>query len=128
MLNKNFMKKYSILAAIISFSIILAACSSQNTAGNPASASKAILFYGETCPHCVKVEKFIEDNKIAEKIQFDRLETFKNKDNSALMLEKASACGLDQGQIGVPFYWDSGKCVVGDSNIEEYLKTKMNAL
>jgi glutaredoxin len=119
------MKKYLILALFLALSGILTACSQGPAGQNSANSAKTILFYGDTCPHCKNVDKFIEENKIAEKIQFEKLEIFNNKDNSTLMYEKAVACGVNKDEVGVPFFWDEGKCIIGDTKIEEYLKEKI---
>jgi glutaredoxin len=88
--------------------------------------SDIILFYGRECPHCQEVEKFIEENKIAEKVQFDRLEVFHNSKNQALMVEKAKECGINNSEVGVPFLFDlvEKKCLIGTPDIEKFLSQK----
>jgi glutaredoxin len=44
-------------------------------------AQEYILFYGNGCPHCAKVEKFFEDNKISEKFGVESKEIYFNKNN-----------------------------------------------
>ncbi len=80
------------------------------------------LFYGKGCSHCKDVDKFLEENKIAEKVQFDNLEVWFNKENTNLLMEKASICGIDQSEIGVPFLFSEGKCLVGAPEIEDFFK------
>ena len=87
--------------------------------------SKIILFYGENCPFCAKVDEFVQDNKIEEKISFEKKEVYNNKDNAAELLEKAAKCGLAQDEIGVPFLWDGSKCFVGDEDIINFFKQKV---
>jgi glutaredoxin len=84
--------------------------------------SNIILFYGRECPHCQDVEKFIAENKIAEKIQFDRLEVFHNSQNQAIMAEKAKECGIKDSEIGVPFLFEAveKKCLMGTPDIENF--------
>jgi hypothetical protein len=91
-----------------------------NTAG-------IILFYGDGCPHCAIVEKYLADNNVAGKVTFDKKEVFNNADNSALLGDKAHGCGLNTDSIGVPFLWDkeTGKCFVGDEEVINYFKTKI---
>lgn len=88
--------------------------------------SKTILFYGIGCPHCKIVDEFIEQNKISEKIQYDHLEVFSNRANAKIMEEKAVQCKLDTKEIGVPFLWDDGRCFVGDKDIIDHFKEKIN--
>lgn len=67
------------------------------------NTSQIIFFYGDGCPHCKIVEKYISDNDIRDKVAFQEKEIYKNKRNSAMLLEKAKACGIDEASIGVPF-------------------------
>ena len=89
---------------------------------------KIVLFYGTGCPHCVKVEEFIKENKIKEKINFEEKEVYFNKENQNLLKEAAKFCKIDEREIGVPFLWDreNGKCVVGDEPIINFFKEKLN--
>lgn len=88
------------------------------------SLEQTILYYGDTCPHCLIVNKFLEENKIQEKFSFEHLEVYKNKNNARLLSESAKKCGIDENQIGVPFLWSEGKCLVGDENIINFFKEK----
>jgi glutaredoxin len=92
------------------------------------NSDKIILFYGDGCPHCVNVEKFIADNKVEEKITFPKKEVFNNKENSLLLADKAKKCGLDTKNIGVPFLWDetTSKCFIGDGDIITFLQEKIS--
>ncbi|MFA6973322.1 MAG: hypothetical protein WC238_01100 [Parcubacteria group bacterium] len=83
-----------------------------------------ILFYGEECPHCKDVDKFLADNKIADKVRYDSVEVWHNKDNAALMLQKAKECGLAEDAVGVPFAWSEGKCFIGTPDVEALFKEK----
>ena len=90
--------------------------------------NRQIFFYGDGCSHCANVEKFVADNKVEEKIKFEKLEVFNNQDNLALMLSYTKKCGLtgDAG-MGVPVYWDgaTAQCYSGDTPIIEFLKSKI---
>ncbi len=86
-----------------------------------------VLFYGIGCPHCEKVEDFIKEHKIKEKIYFEEKEVYFHQENAKLLLEIAKQCGFQQNQIGVPFLWDgqSKECIVGDEPIINYFKEKI---
>jgi glutaredoxin len=43
------------------------------------SAQEYILFYGNGCPHCAKVEQYIKDNKIDQKFDIDMKEIYFNR-------------------------------------------------
>lgn len=89
--------------------------------GEPAGI---ILFYGNGCPHCENVEKFIKDKNITSKIQFSELEVFNNDKNAKILREKARICRIDSTQIGVPFLWDGQKCFLGEDDVISFLKSK----
>ena len=80
-------------------------------------SSGIILFYGQGCPHCTNVDNYLASNNIAQKVDFQELETFYNITNNNLMNSKAVICGLTSGSIGVPLLWDGNKCYVGDTDI-----------
>lgn len=83
-----------------------------------------ILFYGRECPHCQEVEKFITDNKISEKFEFERVEVWHNKKNADLLVQKAKKCGIDEDQIGVPFLYAKEKCYIGAPDAENFFKNE----
>ena len=88
---------------------------------------KMIFFYGETCPHCANVEKFFKENNIENKIQFEEKEVYNDKNNAKLLILVAKRkCNLKENEIGVPFFWDGSKCIVGDQPIINYFKEKLN--
>lgn len=89
---------------------------------NAAASSDIIFFFGQECPHCKDVEKFMADNKIAEKITFDSLEVWHNAENNKLLMQKAQECGVDEKKIGVPFLYVKGKCLIGTPDIENFFK------
>lgn len=91
---------------------------------NISPQNKIILFYGENCPFCQKVEDFIKENKVEEKVRFERKEVFNNEENARELVEKAQICGLSAAEIGVPLLWDGSKCFVGDTDIINFFKQK----
>jgi len=88
--------------------------------------SEIILFYGDGCPHCEKVEEYIKTNKIDEKVQFDFKEIWYNKDNAAVMKEKADICKIPEDELGVPLLFDGAKCYVGEVEITDFFNKKIN--
>lgn len=84
--------------------------------------AQLILFYGRECPHCKELEKFITDNKMKEKISFEELEVYHNKNNSGFLLEKAKECNIPEKEVGVPFFYARGKCLVGMPEIKDFLE------
>lgn len=87
--------------------------------------SQIIFFYGIGCPHCAKVEEFIKENKVKEKISFVEKEIYFNKENQKELTEKAKICEIPENEIGVPFLWDGEKCFLGDVDIINFFKEKI---
>lgn len=86
-----------------------------------------VLFSGDGCSQCTKVDTFIAANDVATKIQFVELEVFNNSFNKRVLIDKATVCGMDVQEIGVPFLWDGqGKrCVIGYLDVIDFFKTKL---
>jgi len=80
------------------------------------------LFYGDGCPHCEDVDKFIEENDIKSKVTFEELEVWENKDNAKILDDAAKICELDLDRIGVPFLFARGECYVGGPDVQEFFE------
>ena len=102
--------------------------SHKNTANvlGATSTADTILFYGIGCPHCQKVEDYMSQNKVTDKIQIDQREVFANKSNAELMATKAADCGISKDNLGVPLLWVKGKCYSGDEEVIQYFKDQLN--
>jgi len=85
-----------------------------------------ILFYGDGCPHCTTIEEYIKENNISDKVSFIKKEVYYNQNNAKELEDKAKICGLPTDLIGVPFLWDGKKCLVGDQDIINFFKQKIN--
>ncbi len=112
-----------IILSIFLFSgiFLLAGCGNQPEITVDDSA--IILFYGEECPHCKVVEKYITDNDIKSKITFTEKEVNHDKANANLMVKKQQECKLDEKAIGsVPFLWTAEKCYSGSDEIINFFK------
>ncbi|MFA7653681.1 MAG: hypothetical protein WCX97_01395 [Candidatus Magasanikbacteria bacterium] len=90
-----------------------------------APTSGTILYYGQQCPHCIKVEEFIKNNNLDTKIQITKKEIWYNQANAAEMINKANICGLPTATVGVPFLWDGTKCYTGDTDIINWLASNL---
>lgn len=105
---KQFWPLFLIIAVIAIFVIIILA------------RPQAILFYGDTCPHCQNVENYLAANPSTKK--FRRLEVYRNQTNNQLLLDKADKCGITGNNVGVPFLYDNGRCLAGQDQIINWLK------
>ncbi len=89
--------------------------------------SAIILFYGEECPHCKVVEKYIADNNVKAKVTFSEREVNHNKANAEMMVKKQQDCKLDKNSIGaVPFLFTTDKCYLGQDEIINFFKDKIS--
>jgi len=117
------MNKYFLIAVFLGFSLVLSGCGKNS--GDVDKNASIIFFYGQECPHCKVVEKYIEENKIKEKVNFSEGEVYHNKNNSAFLAEKAGKCGIDTKSIGVPFLWENDKCYVGQEEVIQFFRDKV---
>ena len=95
-----------------------------NSNNNLEALNKIVLFYGDTCPHCLIVNEYLQENNIKDKVSFEHLEVYKNRNNANLLAESAKKCGIKSDQVGVPLLWNEGKCLVGDKDIIDFFKEK----
>ena len=95
--------------------------------------SGIVLFFGQDCPHCIKVEAFIKDNNINSKVKITKLEIpFNNKTsselvaNSDLLVKTAQICKVDiRSGIAIPFLYDgNNKCYMGDIDVINFLSAQ----
>lgn len=103
------MKKFIVTACIIFTTFLFV---------NFANAKEAILFYGDGCPHCTQVEKWMEDKELT--ITIVAKEVYFNKENQQ---EFNNYC--DQKNItsrGVPLLALDDEYVVGGTPIIAYLE------
>lgn len=78
---------------------------------------RLLFFYGNDCPHCVKVDKIV-DKLIKEGFDIKKLEVWDNKENDKFLIS------LDKGEDecgGVPFFYNenSAKKLCGEVTYEE---------
>lgn len=82
----------------------------------------AVLFYGNSCPHCQDVEKWMQQNKVEEKTTIVKKEVNSNRQNAQALVQAAKSCGLNAANIKVPLlYTPEGVCLVGSSEVMAYL-------
>lgn len=92
-------------------------------------AQEYILFYGNGCPHCAKVEQYIKDNQLTQKFDLVKKEVFFNKTNLTELDGYLEKHKLTYDKIGVPFLiinsWTDCNYINGDTNIIEYFSGKL---
>lgn len=94
----------------------------------PDSQADLILFWGEGCPHCETVKKFIDQNGLNTKLKIVQKEIYYQKTNQQLLADTVKKCPeIDTSAgIGVPlgFVPRENKCLYGDTPITDWLKIK----
>lgn len=89
-----------------------------------ASVTGTVYYYGAECPHCKKVNEFLETNKISEKVSFTKKEVWHDTGNAKEMTAAATQCGIDKKDIGVPFIFDNGTCLIGEPDVRKFFSEK----
>jgi glutaredoxin-related protein len=93
---------------------------------NSANA-QIIFYYGEECPHCHNVLKYISDNQIDQKLKIESKEVYHNTQNQQELSDLSKICpdiADSKGNIGVPvaFIVKENKCLTGDTPIIDKLE------
>ncbi len=81
-----------------------------------------VYYFGRECPHCVNVQKFLDENKVAEKVMFTKKEVWHNVENAKELDVKAEECGLEKENVGVPFLYANGKCFIGEIEVKNFFQ------
>lgn len=87
-----------------------------------------VLYYGIGCPHCAKVEAFLKENKVEDKMEFTRKEVYQDQKNAYAMGQHAGKCGMPKDNIAVPFLWTGSKCLIGDVEIIAFFQSALTQL
>jgi glutaredoxin len=93
---------------------------SRKQAADSTGGADIVYYYGEGCSHCKELGVFLEENKVAEKVDFVKKEVWRNKGNNNELMKRAEECGLDKNKIGVPFVYSRGKCFVGGPDATKF--------
>lgn len=95
----------------------------------PVSDPDIVIYWGEGCPHCENVKKYVADNNVSSKVKIDFREIKNNPQNQSQMLGDLQNCPeIDTSKgVGVPlaFIPTDKKCFGGDVPIIDWLKSKM---
>jgi len=85
-----------------------------------AETDNAILYYGNGCPHCAKVEEFIQGSDL--KIEVEQKEIYQSPENAEEFNEICDKENINLMDRGVPFLYAEGRCIIGDQPIISYLQ------
>lgn len=123
------MKKFLIFIILIIGAYFLFKKTKTTTLPPPVSNPDIVVYWGDGCPHCENVKKYVNDNNVASKIKIDYREVWNDPKNKEQMLSDVKNCpeiNVSQG-IGVPLAFTprDKKCLGGDVPIIDWLKSKM---
>jgi len=80
-------------------------------------------YWGNGCPHCAKVEEFLESWDKKDLVEIQKYETWYNKENEARLKSRANSCNIPLQQVGVPLLvTKEGECIIGDQPIIEHFQ------
>ncbi|MGC8924018.1 MAG: cytochrome c biogenesis protein CcdA [Candidatus Micrarchaeia archaeon] len=101
---------------------------SQVWAADAGNKTCAYFFYGDGCPHCAKVEPFI--NGIEAKypnLEVHRFEIYNNRPNMVLFNKFAYSYGIPESETGVPTIFIGNTYLAGDGPIAEKLEHEIES-
>lgn len=126
------MKKAIMIAAVLLIALIAAitilSARSNTISGSAAAGENKVIiyeFYGKGCPHCTKLNKWLEEIKPKyPQLEVVQHEVYKNSTNRKMFQKMAKAYGKNSG--GVPSIFIGEKNIVGFSpQIGEKIEAKI---
>lgn len=84
-------------------------------------SNRVVFYYGDTCPHCHRVDDFVKANNLDARLTIERKEVYNNAVNQKELLGVAFRCGIkDREAVNLPFLWDGAKCRAGEKELMAY--------
>ena len=120
-------KKILSIAIIVGVAIIGTVVWGMKSGSSSSSAANlvgTIYYYGAECPHCKNINEFLEKNNIAEKVNFSKKEVWHDRANASEMTQAGAKCGIAKKDLGVPFIFDDGKCLIGEPDVKKFFSEK----
>lgn len=113
-----------VIVALSIIGIIVWGMTSNKAAAPVADVSGTVYYFGAECPHCKKINEFLEENKIAEKVTFLKKEVWHSTENAKEMAQAATQCNIAKENVGVPFVFDNGTCFIGEPDVRKFFSEK----
>ena len=88
-----------------------------------AQETKPVFYYGQGCPHCAKVEEFLNQHHLKDSLIWK--EVYHHPQNTQEFNQLANQLNIPLNQLGVPFlYFPQTKTyLIGDKPIIDYLQS-----
>ena len=86
-----------------------------------------VIYVGDGCPHCAKVEAYVEEEGYAEIFNLEFKEVYHDSANAMEMGEVADYFGIDLFDRGIPFLVTATEYKKGDKPIIDFLDDKYDA-
>ncbi|MDD5639654.1 MAG: hypothetical protein PHR47_02510 [Candidatus Pacebacteria bacterium] len=86
--------------------------------------NEIVLYYGDGCDCCENLMRYIEENKVSEKISFESKEIYNSKTNTDELVNRAEFCNIGYDELSVPLLFDGKKCYEGFDDIINFFKEK----
>ncbi len=120
-------KNVVLLLVVLVFLIIGIGISARQNIGQTDIAaqdnlSENYLFYGNGCPHCVKVKKYFQENGILEKYSIEEKNISGNTKYASEFNEICQSSGFPLDKRGIPMLYFEGQCLMGDQPIINFFE------
>lgn len=125
-MSKAILLAISILIIIFTFRSVKSNSPPVTTSNN--SNLDLIVFWGQGCPHCEVVKKYLSDKQLDKRLSIALKEVYNNKNNQNELQQTIKKCPeIDPTQgIRVPlsYFPKENLCLLGDQPVIDYLKNK----
>jgi len=109
--------------AIIIFGVIILSKNGSSSSSSLPLPTSYEYFWGEGCPHCANVDKFLETWDKKDQVKIEKKEVYNDKGNAQYLAQRAAYCKMNSNSIAVPFlFTPDGKCITGDEPIITFFK------
>lgn len=92
-------------------------------------ASNYVFYYGQWCPHCAKVEEYMESVDWYSKLNITKKEVYFDKNNAQELNSFAQKLWINSSEVWVPFLlvqdWDKYSYLIWDKPIIDHFKTAL---
>jgi cytochrome c biogenesis protein CcdA/glutaredoxin len=118
---------FAVLASALGTSIVSADPLASHS-GLGQQSAEYVIYVGDGCPHCAKVEEHVEQNDYDEIFDVEFKEVYHDSDNATEFNKVAEAYGIDLLKRGVPAMVVHGQYIVGDTPINDYFDDQYDKL